>query len=129
MTLFRRRAWPLMLIAGSMCLVLQAAGSQESNAPAQFAVPAAMDRPDYLQSTRDPVSGKAFTRITEPGALGKGIVCGDKYHASPSPDGSQVIWSSNCGAPGGPVYDFVARIDWPREGHSKPTEVVANGLH
>ncbi|TIU04681.1 MAG: hypothetical protein E5W39_12000, partial [Mesorhizobium sp.] len=26
-------------------------------------------------------------------------------HASPSPDGSQVIWSSNWGVPGGPVYD------------------------
>ncbi|MDW6020569.1 hypothetical protein SAZ10_02205 [Mesorhizobium sp. BAC0120] len=34
-------------------------------------------------------------------------------HASPSPDGSQVVWSSNWGVPGGPVYDFVARVDWP----------------
>lgn len=33
-------------------------------------------------------------------------------HASPSPDGTQVIWSSNWGVPGGPVYDFVARLDW-----------------
>ena len=33
-------------------------------------------------------------------------------HASPSPDGSQVIWSSNWGKPGGPVFDFVSRIDW-----------------
>ncbi|RUX32503.1 hypothetical protein EOA23_08750 [Mesorhizobium sp. M2A.F.Ca.ET.042.01.1.1] len=33
-------------------------------------------------------------------------------HASPSPDGSQVIWSSNWGLPGGPVYDFVTRVDW-----------------
>lgn len=31
-------------------------------------------------------------------------------HASPSPDGSQVIWSSNWGNPGGPVYDFVTRL-------------------
>lgn len=31
-------------------------------------------------------------------------------HASPSPDGSQVIWSSNWGVPGGPVYDFVSRV-------------------
>jgi len=30
-------------------------------------------------------------------------------HASPSPDGSQVIWSSNWGQRGGPVYDFVSR--------------------
>lgn len=36
-------------------------------------------------------------------------------HASPSPDGSQVIWSSNWGVPGGPVYDFVTRVDWPEE--------------
>jgi len=33
-------------------------------------------------------------------------------HASPSPDGSQVIWSSNWGKPGGPVFDFVSRIQW-----------------
>ena len=31
-------------------------------------------------------------------------------HASPSPDGSQVIWSSNWGKPGGPVFDFVSRL-------------------
>jgi hypothetical protein len=33
-------------------------------------------------------------------------------HASPSPDGSQVIWSSNWGTRGGPVFDFVSRVDW-----------------
>jgi hypothetical protein len=33
-------------------------------------------------------------------------------HASPSPDGSQVIWSSNWAHPGGPVADFVARVSW-----------------
>ncbi|MVT71915.1 hypothetical protein GPL20_02105 [Bradyrhizobium cajani] len=32
-------------------------------------------------------------------------------HASPSPDGSQIIWSSNWGVPGGPVFDFVTRLD------------------
>jgi hypothetical protein len=79
MTLFRRRALPLMLIAGAISLVLQAAGSRESNTPAQFVAPAAMDLPDYLQSTKDPVFGTVFTRITKPGALGEGIVCGDKY--------------------------------------------------
>lgn len=31
-------------------------------------------------------------------------------HASASPDGSQVIWSSNWGVPGGPVYDFVTQV-------------------
>jgi hypothetical protein len=34
-------------------------------------------------------------------------------HASPSPDGSQIIWSSNWGRAGGPVADFVAQLSWP----------------
>jgi hypothetical protein len=34
-------------------------------------------------------------------------------HATPSPDGSQVIWSSNWGQVGGPVSDYVARLSWP----------------
>jgi len=34
-------------------------------------------------------------------------------HASPSPDGSQVIWSSNWGMPGGPTFDFVTRVTSP----------------
>jgi hypothetical protein len=34
-------------------------------------------------------------------------------HGSPSPDGSQVIWSSNWGVAGGPVADYVARVSWP----------------
>jgi hypothetical protein len=38
-------------------------------------------------------------------------------HASPSPDGSQIIWSSNWGQAGGPVADFVAQLSWP-EGHN-----------
>lgn len=33
-------------------------------------------------------------------------------HASPSPDGSQIIWSSNWGQRGGPVFNFVSRLDW-----------------
>ena len=40
-------------------------------------------------------------------------------HASPSPDGTQVIWSSNWEQPGGPVADYVTRLSWsdtfPRE--------------
>lgn len=31
-------------------------------------------------------------------------------HASPSPDGSMVLWSSNWGRVGGPVPDFVSRV-------------------
>lgn len=34
-------------------------------------------------------------------------------HASPSPDGSRVIWSSNWGRAGGPVADYVSRVSWP----------------
>jgi hypothetical protein len=45
-------------------------------------------------------------------------------HASPSPNGSQVIWSSNWGVPGGPVYEFVARLDWSERQNLK--EVIAN---
>jgi hypothetical protein len=33
-------------------------------------------------------------------------------HGSASPDGSQIIWSSNWGWRGGPVFDFVSRVDW-----------------
>ena len=35
-------------------------------------------------------------------------------HGSPSPDGSQVIWSSNWDKPGAPVSDFVASVQWHR---------------
>lgn len=48
-------------------------------------------------------------------------------HASPSPDGSQVIWSSNWGVPGGPVYEFITRLDWPEESRSNQKEIAANG--
>jgi hypothetical protein len=34
-------------------------------------------------------------------------------HASPSPDASQVIWSSNWGEAGAPVADYVSRLSWP----------------
>jgi hypothetical protein len=34
-------------------------------------------------------------------------------HASPSPDASQVVWSSNWGETGGPVSDYVSRVSWP----------------
>ena len=42
-------------------------------------------------------------------------------HASPSPDGSQVIWSSNWGKPGGPVADFVARVSWRDSARASPS--------
>jgi len=34
-------------------------------------------------------------------------------HASPSPDGSQVIWTSNWDEPGGPIASYVSRLKWP----------------
>jgi hypothetical protein len=37
-----------------------------------------------------------------------------EVHASPSPDASQVIWSSNWGEAGGPVADYVVRLSWPQ---------------
>lgn len=39
----------------------------------------------------------------------------NESQGSPSPDGTQIIWSSNWGEPGGPVSDFVARLHWPAE--------------
>ncbi len=33
-------------------------------------------------------------------------------HASPSPDGTQIIWSSNWGKPDGRVYEFVTQVPW-----------------
>lgn len=35
-------------------------------------------------------------------------------HASPSPDGTKIVWSSNWGAPSGPVSDFVTFVDAAR---------------
>jgi hypothetical protein len=40
--------------------------------------------------------------------------------ASPSPDGSQVIWSSNWGENGGPVAAYVARLSWPETATARP---------
>jgi hypothetical protein len=34
-------------------------------------------------------------------------------HATPSRDGSRVIWSSNWDRVGGPVSDYLARLSWP----------------
>lgn len=37
-------------------------------------------------------------------------------HASPSPDGSQVVWASNWGKAGAPVADYVSRVVWSSAG-------------
>lgn len=44
-------------------------------------------------------------------------------HASPSPDGTQVIWASNWGEAGGPVSAYVARVRWldPSASEADPT--------
>ncbi len=36
-------------------------------------------------------------------------------HASPSPDGSQVVWASNWGSAGGPISDFVTKWTPPTD--------------
>lgn len=41
---------------------------------------------------------------------------------SPSPDGSQVIWASNWGEPGGPVTAYVARLSWPNLSQASPRQ-------
>jgi hypothetical protein len=48
-------------------------------------------------------------------------------HASPSPDGSQIIWSSNWGQKGGPVFDFVSRLVWPDRENRRSS--VQEGRH
>jgi hypothetical protein len=45
-------------------------------------------------------------------------------HASPSPDGSRVIWSSNWGNPGGKVADYVARVRWPEPAGITPPDTA-----
>jgi hypothetical protein len=44
-------------------------------------------------------------------------------HASPSPDGSQVIWSSNWERVGGRVADYVARLSWPDNTAKKQSQL------
>jgi hypothetical protein len=36
-----------------------------------------------------------------------------EMQATASPDGTQIIWSSNWGKPGGHVYEFVTEVEWP----------------
>ncbi|UVK44033.1 hypothetical protein BPNPMPFG_005902 [Mesorhizobium sp. AR07] len=79
MTLLRRHALALSLIAGAMFLNMYMAGSLENSASAQPSAPAAKDLPDYLHGTKDPAFGTIFVRITKPGILGQGITCGQKY--------------------------------------------------
>lgn len=43
-----------------------------------------------------------------------------EIHASPSPDGSQIVWSSNWGVAGGPVSDFVTDLSTQGIGAQEP---------
>ncbi|MBZ9849981.1 hypothetical protein LB565_18515 [Mesorhizobium sp. CA14] len=101
-----------------------------------------MNLPDHLLPATDP--GTASSRTISP--LGTYVVCfknladdtqqratvtvdgilHQRWTNHHRPDhGSQVIWSSNWGVPGGPVYEFVTRVDWSEQ--HNPKEVVANG--
>lgn len=151
MTLFRRRALPLMLISGAISLVLQAAyvGISKSDpeeyqvikrrlsdgkvtslmkyGEAQHASLGSLSRPgwvfltytgnpdqvskhpDWAPYTREVIA----LRLDGSGDVRRIVQTGNvpldywsETHASPSPDGSQMVWSSNWGVPGGPVYDF-----------------------
>lgn len=42
-------------------------------------------------------------------------------HASPSPDGSQVIWSSDWGQAGAPIADYVSRLAWSGQQTTNPS--------
>src|SRR5204862_7581626 len=75
----RRHALALLLIAGAMSLNAYMAGGRESSTLERSAISAAKNLPDYLHATKDPASGTTFMRITKPGLLGAGIVCGKKY--------------------------------------------------
>jgi hypothetical protein len=48
-------------------------------------------------------------------------------HGSPSPDGSKVIWSSNWGTAGGPVFEFVSHLEWPDD--PLPQGGISNALN
>lgn len=48
-------------------------------------------------------------------------------HASPSPDGAQVIWASNWGLPGGPVAAYVSKVDWSAPAHVTSPGRVTTG--
>jgi hypothetical protein len=49
-------------------------------------------------------------RIAQTHSVADGYL--SEAHASPSPDGSQVIWSSNWGEQGGAVAAYVAHVSW-----------------
>lgn len=50
-------------------------------------------------------------------------------HASPSPDGSQVIWASNWGRPGGSVAAYVARLSWQEDQAEAASQARGSGAN
>ena len=72
--------------------------------------------PDWTQFVREvvafPLGGSGAARLIAE-TYNVPFNYWSETHASPSPDGSRVIWSSNWGKPGGPVYDFVTRVKMP----------------
>jgi hypothetical protein len=104
MTFRHQCALALLLIVAAVSLDLHVAISREGSAPTQLIAPVAMVLPDYLHSTKDPVFGTILTRITKPGILGNGVVCGNKYcsHRYSSAqawnsDQSLLVISNGCG--------------------------------
>ena len=101
-----------------VALVLSRTALAESLSSARMLPAPSMDSPDYLVPSVDSSLGTTFVRVTIPESpMGNGLACKrpyctQRYSSSPSPDGSQIIWSSNWGQRGGPVFDFVSRADW-----------------
>ncbi|MDX8534082.1 hypothetical protein RFM41_32110 [Mesorhizobium sp. VK25A] len=79
MTCGRRHALALPLIFAVACLDPHAAASQANNTSTRFVATPAMELPDYLRPTVDPVFGETFTRITKPGPLGNRVACVKDY--------------------------------------------------
>src|SRR3954452_15731925 len=71
--------FPLALLLIACAVLLRAADSQGNSMSTTFVAPMPMDLPDYLRPATDPAFGTNFMRITKPGALGGGVVCGTKY--------------------------------------------------
>jgi hypothetical protein len=72
--------WPqsALLLMAAVSLVLHAAANRQSGAATQLSTPI-LDLPAYLRPAKDPAFGTTYTRITESGILGNGVVCGNKY--------------------------------------------------
>src|SRR5947199_10516312 len=75
----RLLAAALALICAVAFFNLRTAGSQGSSASSGFVAPVAMALPDFLRPGADSAFGTSLVRITKPGPLGNGVLCGPKY--------------------------------------------------